>query len=255
MPAERIDMTEEQRNEYMKRLEHEYERFKVSMYTSSPADVFENAETIINMKYAYDYLRSNEISEDALEYIMKAMNPLMEVAKTQEAMDAVTYFDNPVKFAVVEIYDKSLFDDGETEQYVNRIPIRFHRKMCSIDEIAELPRLGPDDKYRVEKVVNLSPNEFERFSNSLIADDPVVVENKEHMWMDRDDECWHCLLVKDMGSERGLLIESEGYDYARYAAYVQDTRELDLKGIPVEDRTKPKGRQRTIAKQHTSPER
>ena len=58
-----------------------------------------------------------------------------------------------------------------------------------------------------------------------------------------------------MGSERGLLIESEGYDYARYAAYVQDIRELDLQGIPVEDRTKPKGRQRTIAKQHTSPER
>ncbi len=248
-------MTEEQRNEYMTRLEQEYERFKMKMCTGSPAEVFENADTIMNMKYAYDYLRSNEIPEDALEYIMKARHPLYEVAETQKAMDAVVYTENPVKTAATEIYDKELFSDVEIELFTSRIPICFHRKISSIDEIAEFSRLDSDDKFKVEKIVKLSPDDFDRFSHSLIVDDPIIAANHEYMWMDSGDECWHCLLVKDTGSERGILVESDGYDYARYSAYVQNTQELDLKGVPTEELPEPKGRQRNIAKKRNAPER
>lgn len=167
----------------------------------------------------------------------------------------MTRFKNPMALTVYDICDKALFDDGDTELYTDRIPIRFHRKMSSIDEIAELSRLGSDDTFKVEKVVVLAPNDFDRFSRSLIADNPIIAANQKYMWMDMGDECWHCLLVKDAGSERGILVESEGYDYARYAAYVQDTRELDLKDIPTEQLEKPKGRQRNIAKKHDFPER
>ena len=30
----------------------------------------------------------------------------------------------------------------------------------------------------------------------------------------------------------GILVDSEGYAYARYAAYVRDKRELELAGVP-----------------------
>jgi len=35
-----------------------------------------------------------------------------------------------------------------------------------------------------------------------------------------DDGCWHCLLVTAEGYSYGVLIESGGYSYARYAAII-----------------------------------
>jgi len=31
----------------------------------------------------------------------------------------------------------------------------------------------------------------------------------------------HCILVKVSGENDGILVESEGYEYARYAAYLK----------------------------------
>jgi hypothetical protein len=36
-----------------------------------------------------------------------------------------------------------------------------------------------------------------------------------------DEGVWHCILVKSKTSDIGLLIESEGYDYARYTGVVK----------------------------------
>ena len=41
-----------------------------------------------------------------------------------------------------------------------------------------------------------------------------------------------CLLVTARRRQDGILVDSEGYAYARYAAYVRDKRELDLAGVP-----------------------
>jgi hypothetical protein len=30
---------------------------------------------------------------------------------------------------------------------------------------------------------------------------------------------WHCTLIKEEGKNEGILVESEGYEYARYSAY------------------------------------
>lgn len=247
-------MTEEKRNEYMKRLAHEYEDFKRDMYACSSGDVFDRADIIINVRYAHDYLRDPSLPPAELEYVMKAQHPLRMIAETQVAMDAISYYENPAKYVVTEICDKELFDDGEAELYTDRIPIRFHRKVTSVSEIESFSRLRQDDVFKIEKVIRLQPEEFEKYANDLQSDQPFIIANADLMRMDKD-KVWHCLLVKDAASEHGILVVSDGYDYARYAAYVQDTRELDLRDAPTEELSKPKGRQRKIAKQHKAPER
>ena len=52
--------------------------------------------------------------------------------------------------------------------------------------------------------------------------------------MRHDGTCWHCLLVRCEGVSESILVESEGYDYARYCAFVPDHRKLDLSDVPVE---------------------
>ena len=43
---------------------------------------------------------------------------------------------------------------------------------------------------------------------------------------------FRCLLVTARRRQDGILVDSEGYTYARYAAYVRDKRELELAGVP-----------------------
>ena len=45
------------------------------------------------------------------------------------------------------------------------------------------------------------------------------------MYCDSDDN-YHCLLIYDKEQGDGLLIESEGTAYARYAQYISGAKEL-----------------------------
>ena len=40
------------------------------------------------------------------------------------------------------------------------------------------------------------------------------------------DGVWHCLLVTGEGMEDGVLVESEGSSYARYAAFVPSVKDI-----------------------------
>ena len=71
----------------------------------------------------------------------------------------------------------------------------------------------------------------------LTATPEFISDNIDLMYVD-DNKVWHCLLVHNKTSHRGILVEADGYDYARYSAYVGNTRELDLTGIPMEDHTR-----------------
>ncbi len=44
----------------------------------------------------------------------------------------------------------------------------------------------------------------------------------------------HCLLVSARNRGDGILVDCQGYNYARYAAYVPDTAALDLRDVPVD---------------------
>lgn len=74
---------------------------------------------------------------------------------------------------------------------------------------------------KVEKTICLPDREFERFLKSPMEDQEFIKENVGLMHVDKDG-VYHCLLVTGEGRRDGVLVEAEGYGYARYTSYVPD---------------------------------
>lgn len=76
---------------------------------------------------------------------------------------------------------------------------------------------------QIEQVVELPADEYKKFSEKLYMSYPFIRENIEAMYEDSEGVN-HCLLVLGEGQEDGILVESEGADYARYAAHLSGAR-------------------------------
>ncbi len=77
----------------------------------------------------------------------------------------------------------------------------------------------------VEKAIAVSHGEFEYLKNHPLRDNDLIAENAGMMYCDCDD-VYHCLLIYDEEKGDGLLIESEGTSYARYAQYIPSAKRL-----------------------------
>ena len=76
----------------------------------------------------------------------------------------------------------------------------------------------------VEKVIELSKEVYEQFNKEKLDYYTFIEENKELMY--EDEQGMHCILILGEGMEDGILIESEGASYARYAAVLPNARTL-----------------------------
>lgn len=90
--------------------------------------------------------------------------------------------------------------------------VNFFRKAHKDDLI-------PKNEVKIEKVITLQINEFRKFEDRLLDNYNFIAENKELMYIDEND-VWHSILITAKEVDYGILVESEGYDYARYAAYI-----------------------------------
>lgn len=77
----------------------------------------------------------------------------------------------------------------------------------------------------VEKTVELPERDYRYFKGNLFDSEPFITENRDWMGVD-ENYVAHCLLVLGQGQSEGILVNSEGYDYARYASLVPGAREL-----------------------------
>lgn len=77
----------------------------------------------------------------------------------------------------------------------------------------------------VEKAIAVPHSEFENLKRHPLQDNDLIAENTELMYCDSDDN-YHCLLIYDEERGDGLVIESEGSKFARYAQYIPKAREL-----------------------------
>ena len=76
----------------------------------------------------------------------------------------------------------------------------------------------------VDKVIELPSPRFRQFSRALLADYDFIAENKSAIR--HDDDARHCLLILDAGGTDGVLVDPQGYNYARYSAFVPNARSL-----------------------------
>ena len=79
------------------------------------------------------------------------------------------------------------------------------------------------DDCQIEQVVELTPEEFGRLKYTPLADQPFIAENKG--CMSSRDGVPHCLLALEQDGIDGVLIESDGRNYARRAAYLTGVRD------------------------------
>ncbi len=77
----------------------------------------------------------------------------------------------------------------------------------------------------VEKAIAVPHAEFDDLKRHPLRDNKLIAKNADLMYCDRDDN-YHCLLIYDEEQGDGLLIESEGSAYARYAQYIPRAKEL-----------------------------
>lgn len=78
------------------------------------------------------------------------------------------------------------------------------------------PALEPQP-CEIENVVSLAGSDFSRFRQSLLENYGFIQERAEDMGI--REGIAHCLLVVDESSGDGILVNSEGSGYARYAAW------------------------------------
>lgn len=77
----------------------------------------------------------------------------------------------------------------------------------------------------IEKIVELSEAEYEHFKSAPLRDMCFIAENTGLMCRDLNG-IYHCLLVLGEGTSDGVLIEAEGYNYARYSSFMPGAREF-----------------------------
>ena len=110
----------------------------------------------------------------------------------------------------------------------------FFRKPCGIRDLQDDMSIIRPSPIEVTKVVELSAMEYEYFTTHLLEDAPFITANLGFMSSDHPSGITRCLLVTARERHDGILVDSQGYDYARYAAYVPDKSRLELRDVPVD---------------------
>lgn len=95
----------------------------------------------------------------------------------------------------------------------------FSRKPNDINDLKPtVEKPGEGNQFLIEEIVELTNAEYDSFSSNLLDDYPFIEQNIHAMYIDNLG-IYHCIYVKAEDSKEGILVESEGYSYARYAAY------------------------------------
>jgi len=79
--------------------------------------------------------------------------------------------------------------------------------------------LIPQDEFVIEKIITIKPRLFDTFINEPLDDYKFIDEYKDLMWIDVND-IYHCIFVISNEHDFGILVQSDGYGYARFSAYL-----------------------------------
>ena len=91
----------------------------------------------------------------------------------------------------------------------------------------------PDFRLRdfvIEKTVTVPAEVFADMLKRPLENRPFIIENVPLMCQDGNG-VYHCLLVTGEGRTDGILVESDGYGYAKYASYVPEAAALQYPSL------------------------
>ena len=82
-------------------------------------------------------------------------------------------------------------------------------------------------KYVVEKVIDVYETEFKKMLEKPLERNYYLVPYRSLMGF--YDNAYHCILFVEQNSGDGLLVNSEGSDYARYSQFIPNAKDIVLK--------------------------
>lgn len=103
----------------------------------------------------------------------------------------------------------------ELKEEMQYTSAQFHRKDSQV-----LKR-----RCKIEKIISLTKEDYERFADNLLQDYGFIKENTESMYVDNEGIS-HCILVIGEDEPDGILVQSEGADYARYTALLPNAKQF-----------------------------
>ena len=122
----------------------------------------------------------------------------------------------------------------------------FYRKAASVRDLLDKAPFPEKAQFKITKVIELPKEQYRRYRNELWRDVTFISRNESNMRFDEKSETFLCLFVTSRDEISGLLIEADGFDYARYAAFIPEKSALALDGIPVEHANEKCLRQRSV---------
>ena len=95
----------------------------------------------------------------------------------------------------------------------------FLRKAVDVTELkSRATKPSEGGQFVIEEIVELTQAEYDNFAANLLDDYPFIEQNLHAMYIDTNG-VYHCIYVKAEGAKEGIICESEGYNFCRYASY------------------------------------
>lgn len=106
----------------------------------------------------------------------------------------------------------------------------FCRKPRCLDDLLEERRRGPV-RVQVEQIIQLTYEQYQHFLSHIWEDMPFFEAHKRSTDCDSKGVS-RCLLVTARNIR--VLVDCQGYSFARYAADLPDKSILDLRDVPID---------------------
>ena len=81
------------------------------------------------------------------------------------------------------------------------------------------------DRCQVDRIVTLPHSVFAYFLRHTLDSQEFIAESLRYLPITTDNTR-HCIMVLDEEAEDGILVDPQGYNYARYSAYVPNAKQL-----------------------------
>lgn len=96
----------------------------------------------------------------------------------------------------------------------------FWRKASNLKELKKVTKEYSHEQaeFVIVNYVELNDKEFNEFCNDFLNPYEFIVQNDGRMTFENDK--YYCILVYNKNSNDGILVENEGYHYARYTGLV-----------------------------------
>ena len=112
------------------------------------------------------------------------------------------------------------------------INTNFFRNPRCLDDLLEERRRGPV-RVQVEQIIQLTYEQYQHFLSHIWEDMPFFEAHKRSTDCDSKGVS-RCLLVTARNIRGGVLVDCQGYSFARYAADLPDKSILDLRDVPID---------------------